>query len=493
MKIENDWIGIIVRAAALHALCACETPADEPIAEVARPGEGVSAAAPARVDAATPQANASGATQSTGVGQPSSAQMSPRTGGTAVSPDGGSSTSLAGDLPCDVRKILAERCGTCHGKPAAFGAPMSLTTLADFKTAGPNDASMQVAQLVKTRINATTKAMPPPTSSPLMAAERDRLNAWLDEKTPPGTQACAEPPNGSPSGTGQPVDVTGLDCHKFVAHAQGDKKAKYKVGVAVDSYVNMAFKAGWQGIGYAAVIRPVVDNTKAIHHWLMYEEAATDGSITSGIGQHPNGNLMAGWAPGGPIYDFRKFGDVGLEMPGTTYVLEIHYNSNDASAEDASGVEICMMKGAPKNIVTNSWLGYDNFILAGDLGGPREKWTGTCVPKSREPIHILYVTPHMHKTGRHMNAVINQPGGSKRTLHDKAFEFEYQSAYEKNEVLMPGETITTTCTFSQPMSFGQGTNDEMCYLFTYAYPKGALVDDGPWGTFAHGEGVCLGQ
>ena len=78
-------------------------------------------------------------------------------------------------------------------------------------------------------------------------------------------------------------------------------------------------------------------------------------------------------------------------------------------------------------------------------------------------------------------------------LHDAAFAFEYQTAYEKNELLMPGETITTTCTCSEPKSFGQGTNDEMCYLFTYASPKGALTDNGLWGTFAHGEGVCLGQ
>jgi hypothetical protein len=58
---------------------------------------------------------------------------------------------------------------------------------------------------------------------------------------------------------------------------------------------------------------------------------------------------------------------------------------------------------------------------------------------------------------------------------------------------MPGETITTTCEYSQPKSFGQGTNEEMCYLFVYSYPKGALTDNGAWGTFAHGDGTCLGQ
>jgi hypothetical protein len=58
---------------------------------------------------------------------------------------------------------------------------------------------------------------------------------------------------------------------------------------------------------------------------------------------------------------------------------------------------------------------------------------------------------------------------------------------------MPGETITTTCDFSEPKAMGQATSDEMCYLFTYAYPKSALVDNGLFGTLQHGGGVCLGQ
>jgi dihydroorotase-like cyclic amidohydrolase len=73
------------------------------------------------------------------------------------------------------------------------------------------------------------------------------------------------------------------------------------------------------------------------------------------------------------------------------------------------------------------------------------------------------------------------------------FDFAKQVTYETTETLMPGETITTTCTFSEPKCAGQSTSQEMCYLFTYAYPKHALVDNGPEGTFMHGEGVCLGQ
>ena len=57
---------------------------------------------------------------------------------------------------------------------------------------------------------------------------------------------------------------------------------------------------------------------------------------------------------------------------------------------------------------------------------------------------------------------------------------------------MPGETITTTCSFSEPKCAGQATTQEMCYLFTTAYPKGALSGIDLWGTFAHGGSSCLG-
>jgi hypothetical protein len=98
----------------------------------------------------------------------------------------------------------------------------------------------------------------------------------------------------------------------------------------------------------------------------------------------------------------------------------------------------------------------------------------------------------LHQAGRHLKSVINGPNGQ-RVLHDKPFDFAYQITYEKNEVLMPGESITTTCTFSEPKCAGQSTTQEMCYLFTYAYPKHTLVDNGFEGTFMHGEGACLGQ
>jgi hypothetical protein len=373
---------------------------------------------------------------------------------------------------------------------------MSLVTHANWHAQGTTDKTKKYWELAKVRVNATTKPMPP--VEKLTVAELKTLNDWLNASAPAVNENCGTTP--APDG-GTPVggeDVTGLECYKMLAHAPGNKNAKFKVGAVQDAYKNFGFQAPWQGMVYGIVVRPVIDNAKALHHWLLYREQVQDGSITDTIGQHAGGELIHGWAPGGISMDFRKAGDdVGFELPATTYSVEVHYNSSDPNAEDASGVELCVQKTAPKNIASMTWLGYDQggtlSYASGICFEQSKTWTGTCRPASHtQPIHLLFMTPHLHQTGRHLKSVINGPNGM-RILHDKVFDFEYQTTYETNEVLMPGETITTTCTFSEEKCAGQATSQEMCYNFTYAYPKQALVDNGFEGTLMHGKGVCLGQ
>jgi hypothetical protein len=418
---------------------------------------------------------------------------------TGGQPSGGGPS--AGGLPCAVKTILDTKCATCHGATPSFGAPMALTTAAQFQAAGASDKTKKVYQLVKTRINSSMPnvRMPPTSSTALTPAELTTFNTWLDQNAQASTETCAAPSGGGGTAVGGggkiPIDRTGYECFKFLAHAEGNKNAPFPVGIAVDQYYAFGFKAPWSGTVYGEIFAPVIDNSQAIHHWLFYEEPTQDGSISGTIGQHAQGRMLAGWAPGGDDYNFKEYGDVGFELPATSYILELHYNSSVANAVDASGMEICIQKNKPEHVAGLSWLGYDQgAVLAATTGvcNPADTWTGTCVPQSREPIHVLFVTPHLHQTGRHLKSVINGPSGQ-RVLLDEPFDFNYQRSYKSAELIMPGETITTTCTFSEPQCFGQATAAEMCYLFTYAWPKGALVDGADWGALAHGEGTCLGQ
>jgi len=393
-----------------------------------------------------------------------------------------------GDLPCDVKAIVDQYCGTCHGaKPSA---PMSLVTLADFQAS--TKEGKKYVDLVKTFINAkvASERMPPASVDQLPAATLATLNAWLDKGAPAGTALCAATPaTPEQTGDGADIDVSGLECTKFLSRTSATDASKFKLGVQRDGYFNVTFTAPWKETVYGMVVRPVIDNRAVLHHWLLFQTdaAAQPTGAVKSSGAHPGGQLLHGWAPGGEALDTRAAGDVGIELPATSYTVEFHYNSSDANAEDASGVEVCYQKKKPANIAGLSWLGFDQ------LGIPSTEWTGNCAPQAKTPIKIFGLSPHMHKTGLRMTSIINRKDGTKETLHDKDFDFEFQVSYRKDVMLYPGDTITTTCKFSQPMTFGESTGSEMCYLFTMAYPKGALASPDVWGSLTHGGSSCLGM
>jgi len=303
-----------------------------------------------------------------------------------------------------------------------------------------------------------------------------------------GDARCAAT-NVDAGGDGQ-LNEDGYECYRILSR-DADGASKLKVGVALDAYYMLVVNAPWPETLYGVTIKPIIDNKRVLHHWLLYQDNVP-GVPTPPllqIGAHPTGQLLMGWAPGGDSTDFRDTGeDVSLELPAdTTYTLELHYNSDDPEAQDSSGVEICGQRKKTEHVAGISWLGFDQLVV------PATKWVGTCSPVSLEPIYITSVWPHMHLTGTHMKATINRLDGRKEVLHDEKFDFAYQRSYNKKVTLMPGDTITTECTYSQPAAFGQPTYMEMCYLFTTAYPKGALQGLDLWGTVAHGSSSCLGM
>jgi cytochrome c5 len=420
-------------------------------------------------------------------------------GGTQPSALANPSQGSALDVPCDVAQIVSSHCTTCHAATPKYNAPMSLMSAADFQALAPG-SSQSVRELALTRINASSGKMPPVgTVAALNADELSTLNAWLSGGAATAANGCsiAEP---MAAGAGdllaaptKPSSLTapyqgwddGVECYKLTANA-GDKVTPYKVGTAVDQYVGFSFMPPWQGTRYARAFRAVTDNAKVLHHWLLFQQAGAvqDGAVAPQLGTHPDGQLVMGWAPGGS--DAYYSHDLGIELTsGQGFVMEAHYNSSDANALDASGVELCVTKQAPENLLSLSWLGTDS------ISGTSS--SGTCRPSAREPIHIVGAQPHMHLKGRHMKVVLTRAGGGQEVLHDEDFSFENQRSYPLDVTVNPGDSLTTTCTFSSPASFGKGTNDEMCYFFTSAYPADKLADGGFLGTLIHGADACLGR
>jgi hypothetical protein len=360
---------------------------------------------------------------------------------------------------------------------------------------------MTVAALIPTRVNAMEQArlMPPVNSTTaLLAAEKTALSSWASAGalgvttnacpiTEPGTAGATKPGMTVAGGSGGAslVEIQyndpDMQCYKFLTHAQGNKDAPYTHGPG-EEYVNFTFKAPWKGTVYTRAHKLSVGDAPILHHWLLYvdPQPGTDGGISgNSSGIHPSSNLLHAWAPGAsPLY-FDP--DVGMKLEDTVgLTLEAHINNSTGSmGSDHNGAEICVTTKVPAHVVDMTWTGSEN--ISGTSA------SGTCTPRSQMPIHIIAAQPHMHKKGLHMKVVINRAGGMKETMHDDDFSFDNQKYYILNTVLMPGDTFTTTCTYSGPSTFGQYTNNEMCYFFPIAWPAGAMAS----GAGIHGPTTCL--
>jgi hypothetical protein len=463
-----------------------------------------SAACPAIGAAGTVAIGAAGVVSSpAGTAAPVTAGTPASAAGTVAMPSAGSAAPATnGGVPCDVATLVSTHCTLCHGAKPQGGAPMSLMTIGDFHAPAKSNPAMTVAAIAPSRINATDQArrMPPVNSTAALSdAEKATLTTWLSggaqgvatacpimEPAKPGADGGVDAGPATMGGMGgaslDPIEYNDPDmkCYKFLTHAPGDMNAPYSHGPG-EEYVNFTFKAPWTGTVYTRAHKLSVGDAPILHHWLLYIDSTpgADGGVQGGsTGIHPSSNLLHAWAPGAsPLY-FDP--DVGMKLDSSQGVtLEAHINNATGSTgTDHNGAEICVTTKVPAHVIDLTWTGSERL---GSLMA-----SGTCTPR-KFPIHIIAAQPHMHKKGTHMKVVINRAGGMTEVMHDADFSFDNQRYYLSDKVLMQGDTFTVTCTYSSPASFGQSTNNEMCYWFPFAWPAGSMAS----GAGIHGPTTCL--
>jgi hypothetical protein len=434
-------------------------------------------------------------------------------GTTGVTSPGGAGGAGNG-LPCEVDKILKEKCQTCHGSPLMSG-PMALITNADLQAASTAKPGQTIAQRVKARIADTNLPMPPTGRTPLSAADKAALNAYIDSGAKASTVAC-QPVVATTGGTaggaaGGTTGGTGIggyipkdsECdylQELRAHGgqtPGDT-APFEPPQGTDHYEIFYFKPMWTEKVHTIRLDPIIDNGAVLHHWLLYMEptGGGDGTHKSDVGlQSASSALLSGWAPGNQSIPLGT--DIGLLTiagPNSRFGIELHYNttSNPANRKDRSGARICATKKLRPKEASVHWLGTQAIVSLG-LGGKFDAGGGCTVKKES---HIIAHSPHMHTQGRYMKTIVTKKGGEKVKITDQAFEFLDQQIFPVDSptgeiVVAPGDTIQTTCTFdgSKVFSFGPNTDQEMCYNFVVAWPAGSL-SNGSAGIVG-GQNTCI--
>jgi hypothetical protein len=296
--------------------------------------------------------------------------------------------------------------------------------------------------------------------------------------SPDGSYFIKEPPGTLPLGP----DAPGSDyCFNVVAHnAQTPNDPTPFQVKASEFYHAFQSKVPYDKPIWVLSTRPIIDNNKVLHHWLLFQmgAAGTDGSHADEIGLQLNNALLTGWAPGGNPLEMPP--GVGLEMPAPGGFLSIethYYNTTGTTQPDRSGVRLCGVFKQPQNPASLTWLGTEAISIPANQTGSS---TGTCSTwKKNTDVHVIQTVPHMHKLGSHMKSVINHAAGGTDIIVDKPFVFTDQRAYPVMDVVIkPNDTIATTCTWqnttSATVGFGTSTTSEMCYNFVVYYPAHAL-------------------
>lgn len=375
-------------------------------------------------------------------------------------------------IPCEVGKVLADNCISCHASTPQFGAPMPLVTYADLVAPAKSDPSKKVFELIGDHINGIAGIMPPPPNEPLTPAEKRTLGAWLDEGAPRVEDVCQ-----TPTGDGGLPDL-GVKCTPDPARsvkpatpwqtpdAPGEQYVCYGVDLTADSPTHVT--------GFI----PRIDNAKIVHHIVLFEsnEAYPTTPTRCDSGTSVQWRMVTGWAPGGKGMELPPNVGFPIKSTGTHWVVQMHYSNAQGGVEtDTSGFELCT---APPRTYEADVLAFGTHAMS--IPPRAVNYSKACsitVPKELAGLNLIAAMPHMHKLGTAMSTVLKPEGGGGDVDLGTTpnYSFDSQVWLPINATTQTGDTITTTCTWTnttdKTVKFGEKTVEEMCYSFTMYYPK----------------------
>jgi hypothetical protein len=406
-----------------------------------------------------------------------SASATPDPGGDSGTPPTGT-IGGGGLLPCDVDAVLAARCRECHGATPLYGASMPLVTNADLHVPSRSNASIPVYQAVRARTHDATRPMPPPPSARLDAASQATLDAWIDRGAPARDGAsCAASPgmDGGDGSAGGDAGPPAPDDCVFDTHVA---PAVPYVMHGGETYACYGFDIPTRGKRHVTQIKVRVDNARIVHHALLLASPTSTGATPIDCSPAPSfgAPMIYAWAPGGlPLVVPSEAGFPQTES--THYIVQIHYN-NAAGApnpSDRTGFDLCTTPNLRKYDADVVAFGTELIVIP-----PRAPGSVTScytVPAALDGRRFFGAFPHMHQLGKSITTRL-LPGGSGAPVDmgtDTAWDFSSQPWVPIDAGARTGDVIKTSCAWHNPggsvVTFGQNTENEMCYSFTAYYPK----------------------
>jgi hypothetical protein len=152
--------------------------------------------------------------------------------------------------------------------------------------------------------------------------------------------------------------------------------------------------------------------------------------------------------------------------------LNLHlYNVSDSPISGTGGILRKSMPAADVVHEAEMVFGGKAFFSLSASSTP-QTIVGGC--RFNRDMTVVALWPHMHQLGTHMK-IVHQKSSGNVTLLDEPYDFEEQTYYPIEPLAVAnGERLEITCTFvndtGAPVSFGDSSDQEMCFGGLYRYP-----------------------
>ncbi|CAM9386585.1 unnamed protein product [Ectocarpus sp. 12 AP-2014] len=229
-------------------------------------------------------------------------------------------------------------------------------------------------------------------------------------------------------------------------------------------------------------------------------------------------NIFA-WAPGAA--DVQLPGNVGFRFGNDSYTslrVETHYNNldGDAGEVDSSGVRVYYTEDIREMDMGVITLGDPNVDLIGTKlpegkSSVEFNCPGACTETyfDAESVTVYSHFLHMHENGQRMETRQYRSDSDGNEQLVDATEVEYYSflqagghvtAHNGSDIIQKGDRFETTCYYDTSLSsvdstnvtFGEGSEQEMCMDFLFYYPAQIIPDGGYCGGLERCGGSFLG-
>lgn len=172
---------------------------------------------------------------------------------------------------------------------------------------------------------------------------------------------------------------------------------------------------------------------------------------------------------------------VALLVPkGQQMVLNVHlFNTTDVPISSSAAIDVELSPPVAPEMTAE-------VILAGNVmfsipPGDNQVVNGRCTMSGNT--NFFAVFPHMHQLGKHIK-IWARKGGTDMVVYDSPYQFEEQEFASFTPIpLANGDQIRVECTYNNTtgstVTFGDSSNQEMCFAISYRYPK---LGNGPFGS-----------